>query len=119
MMIEILINGIVGVVSAIVAWFLARKKYNAEVDNNLIENMQKSLEFYMKLSDDNKTRLDEALQKNQKLEDEIYQLRQQVSELMMTICYDMSCELRKRSVKKTKTKKDGSKDCSQEAIQEG
>jgi hypothetical protein len=39
MMIEILINGIVGVISAVVAWFLARKKYNAEVDNNLIENM--------------------------------------------------------------------------------
>lgn len=43
----------------------ARKKYNSEVDNNLIENMQKSLEFYKKLSDDNKKMLDEVLNRNE------------------------------------------------------
>lgn len=65
---EILITGGVGVatsaISAIVTWILARKKYNSEVDGNLIENMKKSLEFYKELSDDNKTRLDKALEDN-------------------------------------------------------
>ena len=70
---EIIIAGI-GLLSTIVSgwtsWFFARKKYNSEVDNNLIENMKESLDFYMKLSDDNKVRLEEALQRNNSLEEE-------------------------------------------------
>ena len=57
----ILITGGVGLITSIVSswttWFLARKKYNSEVDLNLVEKMEKSLEFYKSLSDDNKTRL--------------------------------------------------------------
>lgn len=78
-----------------ISWLLARKKYNSEVDSNLIENMQKSLDFYMKLSDDNKQRLDEALKKNAELEDEVTQLRQQVFDLMHTMCIDLACKNRK------------------------
>lgn len=103
------ITGIVGLVSTItgswVSWFFARKKYNSEVDNTLIENMQKSLDFYMKLSDDNKSRLDESLKRNDQLEKEIFQLRQQMFELMNSICYDMTCELRKRQPTKPRAKK--------------
>ena len=46
----ILITGLIGIVttfaSGFSAWFFARKKYNSEVDNNLIRNMKDSLEFY-------------------------------------------------------------------------
>ena len=63
----ILITGGVGIITTVISgwtsWFFARRKYNSEVDNNLIENMQQSLEFYKKLSDDNKNRLDEVLKK--------------------------------------------------------
>lgn len=42
-MTEILITGGVGIVSSIISgwasWIFARKKYNSEVDGNLIENM--------------------------------------------------------------------------------
>ena len=85
--------------SAIVSWLLAKRKYNAEVDSNVIKNMQDSLEFYAKLSDDNKRRLDEARERNKILEKEIGQLRTQLFELMTNICYDMSCELRVRQFK--------------------
>jgi hypothetical protein len=68
--------------------------------------MQKSLEFYMKLSDDNKARLDEALKRNDLLQNEIIKLRDQVNELTMSICFDMSCELRKRKPSKKFNKKD-------------
>ena len=52
-----IIGGIVAsIISGWGSWFFARKKYNSEVDNTLIENMQKSLDFYMKLSDDNKSK---------------------------------------------------------------
>lgn len=95
----ILITALIGIVttftSGFTAWFFARKKYNSEVDNNLIRNMQDSLEFYKKLSDDNKSRLDEVLKRNENLEEEVKELRQQVMGLMTSICTDLSCQVRK------------------------
>ena len=103
------IIALIGVLSSIASgwgsWFFARKKYNSEVDNNVIENMKQSLEFYTKLSDDNKARLDEALKRNEQLEGEIRQLRSQMFELMNNICYDMTCELRARRPKVIRKRK--------------
>lgn len=98
----ILITGGVGIITAVISgwtsWFFARRKYNSEVDNNLIENMQQSLEFYKKLSDDNKNRLDEVLKRNEELEQEIGDLRKQMFSLMNSICTDLTCQLRKRNL---------------------
>jgi hypothetical protein len=98
----ILITGGVGIITTIISgwtsWFFARRKYNSEVDNNLIENMQQSLEFYKKLSDDNKDRLDEVLKRNAELEQEIEDLRKQMFSLMNSICIDLTCQLRKRNL---------------------
>lgn len=98
----ILITGGVGIITTVISgwtsWFFARRKYNSEVDNNLIENMQQSLEFYKKLSDDNKNRLDEVLERNVELEQEIKDLRKQMFSLMNSICTDLTCQLRKRSL---------------------
>lgn len=106
----ILITALIGIVttftSGFTAWFFARKKYNSEVDNNLIKNMQDSLEFYKKLSDDNKSRLDEVLKRNENLEEEVKELRQQVMGLMASICTDLSCQIRKGNYEDViKTKK--------------
>ena len=87
--VDILVTGAIGLVSSIISawtsWFFARRKYNSEVDNNLIKNMQESLDFYRQLSDDNKTRLEEVLKRNaelekrdEKLEEEVRQLRNQM-----------------------------------------
>lgn len=98
----ILITGGVGIMTTVISgwtsWFFARRKYNSEVDNNLIENMQQSLEFYKKLSDDNKNRLDEVLKRNAELEQEIRDLRRQMFSLMNSICTDLTCQLRKRNL---------------------
>ncbi len=98
----ILITGGVGIITTVISgwtsWFFARRKYNSEVDNNLIENMQQSLEFYKKLSDDNKNRLDEVLKRNAELKQEIGDLRKQMFSLMNSICTDLTCQLRKRSL---------------------
>jgi len=52
-----IIIAIIGVatspISAYVTWVLAKKKYNAEVDGKVIENMQNSLEFYKNQSEYN------------------------------------------------------------------
>ena len=91
---------LIGVFSAVIgswtSWFFARKKYNTEVDSNLIENMQKSLEFYMKLSDDNKERLEEALKRNDQLQKEVTELRTQVFKMMNSMCFNITCQLRKK-----------------------
>lgn len=98
----ILITGGVGIITTVISgwtsWFFARRKYNSEVDNSLIENMQQSLEFYKKLSDDNKNRLDEVLRRNAELEQEIKDLRKQMFSLMNSICTDLTCQLRKRNL---------------------
>ena len=93
-----IIIAIIGIISTVasgwVSWFFTRKKYNVEIDNNIISNMRESLEFYKQLSDDNKQRLDEVLKRNDALEIEIKELRKQVSELMLMTCKDLTCKLR-------------------------
>lgn len=98
--VDVLITGGVGLITSIVsswtAWFFARKKYNSEVDLNLVEKMEKSLEFYRSLSDDNRTRLEEITERNNELEREVQELRKQVLNLTMNICMDLTCAHRVR-----------------------
>ena len=98
----ILITGGIGLVTTIVSgwtsWFFARKKYDSEVDSNLINNMKDSLEFYEKLSTDNRERLEEVLKRNAELEQEVGELRKQMFNLMGSICVDLTCQLRKRNI---------------------
>lgn len=115
--IQVIITGIVGLISTVVSgwvsWLFAKRKYNAEVDSNIIENMKQSLDFYIKLSDDNKARLEEALKKNEILENEIRQLRQQVFDLMNNVYRDLKKEVEQkkpRKVKNTKTDKSNNHD---------
>ena len=115
--IDVLITGGIGICTTIIgswtSWFFARKKYNSEVDHNVIENMKASLEFYTKLSDDNTHRLEalakrneeldkvnaEATKQNQILREEIHELRKQVLNLTLNICMDLTCADRVRDLK--------------------
>lgn len=95
---DIVLTGGVGlatsVISSIVTWLLAMRKYNSEVDNKLIENMKESLEFYKTLSNDNKERLEEAVKRADRLEDEVATLRGEIFGLMSQICLNFSCTMR-------------------------
>ena len=99
---DVLITGGVGLLTSIVSswttWFFARRKYNSEVDSNLINNMKESLDFYKKLSTDNTERLEEVLKRNAELEQEVGELRKQLFNLMSSICTDLTCQLRKRNL---------------------
>lgn len=109
--ISILITGGVGLLTSIISswttWFFARRKYNSEVDLNLVEKMEKSLEFYKSLSDDNKNRLEEITERNNELEKEVQELRKQVLNLTMNICMDLTCSHR---IRKTTRKYGKNKD---------
>lgn len=109
--ISILITGGIGLLTSIISswttWFLARRKYNSEVDLNLVEKMEKSLEFYKSLSDDNKNRLEEITERNNELEKEVQELRKQVLNLTMNICMDLACSHRiKETIRKYGKNKD-------------
>ena len=103
MSIDVIITGIIGLITTVLSgwtsWFYTRKKYNSEVDNNLILNMKNSLDFYEKLSNDNKVRLEEVLQRNNELEQELKELKKQMFNLMASICTDLTCQVRKRDMK--------------------
>ena len=75
---------IAGTLSSLVTWLLSRKKYNSEVDQNNIQNMQESLDFYIKLSDDYKQRLSSEIEEHNKevadLKEENADLRIELSE---------------------------------------
>ena len=86
---ELIISGIVTVVTttigSIVTYLVTRKKYKAEVDNNVISNMDDSLEFYKKLSDDTNKRLDDILKKNNELIASNESLENEVKQLKVTV----------------------------------
>ena len=100
---SVLITGIIGLCTTIasgwVSWFFTRKKYYSEVDNNVIENMEKSLEFYKKLSDDNTARLEDMITRNAALEAEVQDLKDKVFNLTMNICMSLSCASRIKEIK--------------------
>lgn len=96
--IGIIVTAVIGIITTFAsgwtAWFFTRKKYNAEVDSSLLENLQKSLDFYRNLSDDNRQRLETMLERNSKLEEEVLDLKKQVNDLTMSICLDLTCKVR-------------------------
>lgn len=61
-------------------WLFTRRKYNEEVDSSKIENLQKSLDFYVRLSDDTNKRLTEILTMNESLEKQVSELRAENAE---------------------------------------
>lgn len=86
---EVLITGCIGLVTTIVSgwvsWFFARKKYNSEVDSQVIANMKESLEFYKSLSDDNKERLNQVLEQNREILESNAKLLEQNTKLQAEV----------------------------------
>ena len=82
------------IITGFASWLMAKKKYYSEVDSTVIANMKESLEFYKQLSDDNRERLKEVLDKNDQLEKEISELKSQMLKLAMNICMDLTCRNR-------------------------
>lgn len=64
----IIISSVCGVVAtaigSFVSWFLSKKKYISEVESTNIENMKKSLDFYIQLANDTNTRLAEEIKEH-------------------------------------------------------
>lgn len=110
-------------IASITAWFLARKKYNKEVEAMHIKNKQSDLDFYEDLSDDNKKRLHDFIDENRELREENIRIREEnaqirvenaairaenaqllkeikevraiVNRMLDNVCINMTCQMRK------------------------
>lgn len=82
----IIISSVCGVVAtaigSFVSWFLSKKKYISEVESTNIENMQKSLEFYIQLSNDTNSRLVEEIKEHN---EEVKALKQENTTLKQAL----------------------------------
>lgn len=103
-------SAITSSIASFITWLLAKKKYNAEVDNKVIQNMQDALKFYKELCDDNQKRLEELAKDNEglkaknaelekrddKLEEEVREMRRKLDIMMEKMCYDLACKIRQK-----------------------
>lgn len=91
----IIITGAVGIVTTLVSsvttWFLARKKYNTEVDSNEIENLKKSLVFYENIVKDNNKKLAFYIDLAENNRVEVYRLKGVIHRLLNNSCLDNGC----------------------------
>lgn len=81
---ELIIGGIgllTTTVSSLVSWKLARKKYETEVDSNVIKNLEDALKFYEDLTTHNQQKLNELIEENKALRRELNDVRTQLQEI--------------------------------------
>lgn len=82
----IIISSVCGIVTttigSIVAWFLSKRKYISEVESTNIENMKKSLDFYIQLANDTNTRLAEEIKEHN---EEVKALKQENTTLKQAL----------------------------------
>lgn len=94
----ILITGAVGMMTTIVSGFTSyiftRKKYISEVDSNYIKNMEKSLEFYQKITESNEKKLEHILKENENMSNELVELKSTINSIVDKICMNTACPTR-------------------------
>lgn len=107
------IIGIIGLVSTVLTWFLSRKKYYADIetvkisnDSNAIDSMNKSLDFYKDIVEDNKKRLDDSQEQINQLLKENYQLKQDLQTLKIQVQFLMKYNCMRGDCKKRITNSD-------------
>lgn len=90
---ELIIGGIgllTTITSGWASWFFTRKKYNAEVDHNYIENLGKGLETYDAIISHNKAEIEYLMKENEELRKEVAELRKQVLDLTMSVYMNLT-----------------------------
>lgn len=96
-------------VSSVITYIFTKRKYNAEVDHSVIENLKDSLDFYKALSEDNCKKLEEYRKEGEQLRKQITDLQAQVLEMSINLCYDATCTARKLKKELDNTKKNGNR----------
>ena len=80
-MIDLLINGGIAIVTSIVTWILARRKYHVEVDSNELDNIQKQLDIYKEIVEDTRKQLNLIIELRENDRTTIHKLQATVDSL--------------------------------------
>jgi hypothetical protein len=90
----IISNLITGLMTSIITYLFTRKKYNADVAGININNITKSLQFYIKLVDDYNIRISSYIKDNETLAKKISQIEAALTNLLHSSCIDTKCSNR-------------------------
>lgn len=82
---------ITSIVSAVISWFSARRKYRTEVDSSEIQNLKDSLEFYESIVKDNNKKLQFYIDLAENNRVEVYRLKGVIHRLLNNSCLDGEC----------------------------
>lgn len=97
--IGVIITACIGVVttfcSGLFTWLFSKKKYNAEVDSNVIENLKRSIEVYETMIRDLQKRLDFYVNIAEENRVEMYRVKNVMLQLLDNVCTDKTCMNRK------------------------
>ena len=99
MNIDVIITAIIGVcttaASSLITWLFSKRKYNAEVDNNVISNLQQSVETYKIIVNDLNERLDFYIKLAEDNKNEMFKVKNVLYSVINKSCTDASCTKRK------------------------
>lgn len=98
-----IISSLVGLfcttVSSFITFLLTKRKYNAEANNQEIDNVNDAFKLFKEMTNDTIRLQNEKIEKLQKENDDLRQqiahLQVQMAQWVNTVCYDASCKLRK------------------------
>lgn len=93
-------------ISGVVTFLLTKRKYNAEVNSQQIENMNKSFDGYKKMTEEtlamqNKKmamqdeKIKQLQEENTELRKQLHSLQMQMASWINALCFDTTCQLRK------------------------
>ena len=99
-MIDLLINGGIAIITSIVTWILARRKYNVEVDGNELNNIQKQLDIYKEIVEDTRKQLNLIIELREQDRTTIHKLQATVDSLYPLACQIRICDKRSRLTEK-------------------
>lgn len=82
-------------------FFLTKRKYNTEVDSQLIKNMRDSFDVHKQMMDEifktQNKKLEMLEKENNDLRQQVSQLQMQMINILGSICLDTTCKIRKTS----------------------
>lgn len=97
------------IIGTLLAHLITKRKYSAEVDRILIENIEKAFDLYKKLTEETESKVDSVItkyniieQEKIEMENKIDILTKRIDELTAISCTINNCDKRKK-IKKEKS----------------
>lgn len=88
---DTIILGVLTIISNVVTWNLAKKKYNVEVEASEIDNLRKSFESQQYILDDYNKKLKFYIDLSESNRYEMYRLKNIIYKILDTACLSDQC----------------------------